>query len=232
MTAVPQSRSNAVAVGASESTGVPLLAALTFTIAGILLLVYPLLRPFSSEVGMEGAQAFGSGAWVVAHSLALGGFILLGVGLLATYRTLLGTRGEPWALWGLVLSWIGIGGTLAYYGAEVFGLHGVAEEALAENNPALMGAVDHIRWEAGLVWILGGLALLGIGTILMAVAIWKSGRLVRWSGVLLAIAFALYIPQYAAPQPIRVVHGALILVGAGILAWAVLRRHDASGSVS
>ena len=32
----------------------------------------------------------------------------------------------------------------------------------------------------------------------MALAIWRSGRLVRWSGVLLALAFALYVPQFVA----------------------------------
>ena len=200
------------------------LASSAFALAGVLLLVYPVLRPFSSETGMEGARAFASNGWVVAHSFALAGFIALGLGLLGTYRMLLSSPARGWALWGLVLSWIGIGGTLAYYGAEVFGLHGVGEEAVAENNPALMAVVDHIRWEAGLFWILGGLALLGIGVIAMAVAIWRSGRLVRWSGAVLALAFALYIPQYAAPQPIRVAHGALILAGGLILAWAVWAR--------
>lgn len=221
MTTLSQSRMRADGATATPAAA-RWLPAIALAAAGVLLVVYPLLRPFSSETGMDGARAFGSGGWVLAHSLALAGFIALGLGLLGLYQLLVVTPGRPWAAWGMALSWIGIGGTIAYYGAEVFGLHGVGEEAIAENNPALMSIVDHIRWEAGLFWVLGGLALLGIGVILVAVAVWRSGRLVRWSGVLLAVAFALYIPQYAAPQSIRVAHGALILVGALVLAWALL----------
>lgn len=209
-------------VSPSEAISPRILTGAALALAGVLLLIYPILRPFSSETGMEGARAFASADWVLAHSLALAGFIALGLGLLGTYQLLLPTPGQRWARWGLVLSWIGIGGTLAYYGAEVFGLHGVGEEAVAENNPALMAVVDHIRWEAGLFWVLGGLALLGIGVILVAIAIWRSHALVRWSGVVLAIAFALYIPQYAAPQSLRIAHGALILVGGLVLAWGVI----------
>jgi hypothetical protein len=208
-------------VSRSATISARILTVAALVLAGTLLLIYPILRPFSSETGMTGAVAFGSANWVLAHSLALAGFIALGLALLGTYQLLLPTPGHRWARWGLVLSWIGIGGTLAYYGAEVFGLHGVGEEAVAEHNPALMAVVDHIRWEAGLFWILGGLALLGIGVVLLAIAIWRSGWMPRWSGVLLAVAFALYIPQYAAPQAVRIAHGALILAGGVVLAWGV-----------
>lgn len=222
--AVLSERRQSARVSASETVSPRLLTVAALALAGVLLFIYPILRPFSSETGMEGAQAFSSSNWVLAHSLALAGFIALGLGLLGTYQVMRATSARRLALSGLVLGWIGVGGTLAYYGAEVFGLHGVGEEAVAENNPALMAVVDHIRWETGLFWILGGLALLGVGVILVAVAIWRSGWPVRWSGAPLAIAFALYIPQYAAPQPVRVAHGALILIGGLVLAWGVLGR--------
>jgi hypothetical protein len=126
----------------------------------------------------------------------------------------------------MVLSWIGIGLTLPYYGAEVFGLHAVGQAVVDRNDPDLMSIVNNIRWEVGIFWILAGLAALGAGVILFAIAIWRSGRLARWSGIVLAIAFALYIPQFAAGQPLRVAHGVLILIGALILAWAMLARRD------
>ena len=118
----------------------------------------------------------------------------------------------------MVLSWIGIGLTLPYYGAEVFGLHAVGQAVVDRNNPDLMSIVNNIRWEVGIFWILAGLAALGVGVVLFAIAIWRSGRLAKWSGIVLAIAFALYIPQFAAGQPLRVAHGVLILIGALILA--------------
>ncbi len=189
--------------------------------AGVLFIAYPAIRPFSAETGLEGAQAFASPAWIVAHSLAMAGFILLGLALLGLYEVLRGARVARLSSWGLVLSWIGIGLTLPYYGAEVFGLHAVGQAVVNQNDPALMSIVDDIRWEVGIFWILGGLALLGVGIILMALAIWRSGRLVRWSGVLLALAFALYIPQFVASQPIRVAHGVLILFAAVVLGWAI-----------
>ncbi len=203
---------------------VPILTAISFVVAAVLLVLYPALRPFSSETGLEGAQAFASTDWIIAHSLAMAGFIVLGLALLGLCELLRGTPGLRLASWGMVLSWIGIGLTLPYYGAEVFGLHAVGQAVVDRNDPDLMSIVDNIRWEVGIFWILAGLAALGVGAVLFAIAIWRSGRLAKWSGVILAVAFALYIPQFAAGQPLRVAHGVLILVGALVLAWAIWPR--------
>ena len=202
----------------------PIASAFSLVAAGVLLVAYPALRPFSSETGLEGARAFASTNWIVAHSLAMAGFILLGLGLLGVCERLRGTAGMRLAVWGMVLSWIGIGLTLPYYGAEVFGLHAVGQAVVDRGNPDLMSIVDNIRWEVGIFWILAGLSALGIGVILFAIGIWRSGRLTRWSGIVLAVAFALYIPQFAAGQPLRVAHGVLILIGTVLLAWAIRRR--------
>ena len=193
--------------------------------SGLLFVAYPLLRPFSSETGLQGAAAFASNDWIVAHSLAMAGFILLGLALFGVYAHLRGTSGERLATWGLVLSWIGVGLTLPYYGAEVFGLHAVGQAAVQQSDPGLMSIVDDIRWEVGIFWIIGGLLSLALGVVLFAVAIWRSGRVARWAGVVLAIAFALYIPQFAAGQLVRVGHGVLVLLGSLLLAWAVWPRN-------
>jgi hypothetical protein len=210
------------ATGASTRT----LTALAVVASGILFVAYPALRPFSSEKGLDGAQAFASTNWIIAHSLAMAGFILLGLALLGVCEHLRGSKGERLASWGMVLSWAGIGLTLPYYGAEVFGLHAVGQAVVDRNNPDLMSIVNNIRWEVGIFWILTGLALLGVGVILFAIAIWRSGRLANWAGVVLGIAFALYIPQFVASQPFRVAHGVLILIGALLLGWAIWPRGD------
>ena len=201
-----------------------MLTALAAVSSGILFVAYPALRPFSSETGLEGARAFASTNWIIAHSLAMAGFILLGLALLGVCEHVRGTRGGRLAGWGMVLSFAGIGMTLPYYGAEVFGLHAVGQGAIDRSDPGLMSIVNNIRWEVGIYWILAGLALLGIGAVLFAIAIWRSGRLTNWSGIVLAVAFALYIPQFAASQPIRVAHGVLILIGGLLLAWAIWPR--------
>jgi hypothetical protein len=53
-----------------------------------------------------------------------------------------------------------------------------------------------------------------VGTVLFAIALWRSGSRPRWRGIPLAAGFALYIPQYLFTQPVRVAHGALVMAGA------------------
>jgi hypothetical protein len=121
------------------------LAAFALAVAGVCFVLYPAIRPFSDETSLQGARAFASGSWVVAHSLAVAAFILLGWGLLGLTFRLQATRGENLAIVALVLSWIGIGLTLTYYGAEVFGLHAVGQEVVQEGNTGLMSLVNAIR---------------------------------------------------------------------------------------
>jgi hypothetical protein len=202
------------------------LTSLALAVAGLLFVVYPALRPFSSEVGMQGAVAFGSTAWVIAHSFAIIGFVLIVLGLFGLYLLLQSTSAERPALIGVVLSWLGVGLVLPFYGAEVFGLHAIAQQALKENNGALISLASSVRGEPGIWFILTGLVLLGIGVISSAVSIWRSGILVRWTGIPLAIGFALYIPQYTAPQYLRVAHGLLITLSCLLIAWNLLRLDD------
>src|SRR5690349_18245377 len=94
-----------------------------FAVAGLLFVLYPAIRPFSDESSLQGAAAFGSTAWIVAHSLAIVAFVLLVLGLFGMYLLFQRTAVERMALVALLSSWIGVGLTLPFYGAEVFGLH-------------------------------------------------------------------------------------------------------------
>lgn len=76
-----------------------------FALSGLLFLLYPAVRPFSSEVGLDGARAFGSASWVVAHSLGIGAFILLGLGSLGLYLRLHATAVGGRMLAALTLIW-------------------------------------------------------------------------------------------------------------------------------
>jgi hypothetical protein len=189
------------------------LAALSLTVSGILFVLYPAIRPFSDEVSLQGARAFASPQWILAHLLAILGFILMTLALLGLYFILQATAVERSALWGLVLSWIGVGLTLPFYGAEVFGLHAIGQAALNQNNPAVLDLANQVRFGPGFYVIITGLLLLAVGGIFVAVAIWKSQLLPKWSGVPFALGFVLYIPQYVATQPVRVAHGLLIFAG-------------------
>lgn len=199
------------------------LAALALVIAGVCFVLYPAIRPFSDEVSLQGAAAFASSAWLLAHSLAMVGFVLVLLGLLSVNSLLRDTAAGGLSMVAFVVTLIGVGFTLPYYGAETFALHAVGQEAIKLQNADLYVTLTNaIRYGEG-IWFFGaGLLALGVGTILFAVAIWRSGILPGWSGILLAAGFALFIPQFFTPQPVRVGHGLLVMVGCLVLAWSMV----------
>jgi hypothetical protein len=201
------------------------LAALALAVAGACFLAYPAIRPYTDETTLAGAAAFASPAWVVAHTLAMVGFILLVLGLLGLYGILRETKAEQEAIAALVLTWAGVGLILPYYGAETFGLAAVGEEALRQNSVDLLLALtDAIRFGEG-AWLFGaGLLALAAGSILFAAAVWRSGTLSRWSGIPLALGFALFLPQFFAPPPVRIVHGLLVMIGCWLVTWGMVNR--------
>jgi hypothetical protein len=203
-------------------------ASLALAVSGLLFVLYPAIRPFSDESSLQGAAAFASPSWVLAHTLAILAFLLLTSGLLGLYLRLQATTARRSALAALIISWMGVGLTLPYYGAETFGLHAIGQEALKEHNAALLSLANAVRWEQGMVFILVGLFLLAVGTILFAIALWRSGGLPRWSGIALAIGFALYLPQFSTPQFIRVGHGLFLLLACLMLAWSMWKRNRAA----
>ena len=198
--------------------------AVALALCGIGFVLYPAIRPFSDERSMEGARAFASGSWVVAHGLAIVAFVLLAVGLYGLSVQLADTLVAGRARWAVVLSWVGIGLTLPYYGAEVFGLHAVGQIAVDRADPALLNTMTHsIRWDVGIWFIIIGLVVLAVGVWIAASAVWRLHRRTgRWSVVPLAVAVALYIPQFGGPQPVRVAHGALMALGCWVLAWTLV----------
>jgi hypothetical protein len=197
--------------------------------SGVCFLLYPVIRPFSSEVGAAGARAFASSSWVVAHVFVIVGFILLALGMLALYLRLQRTALAGRMLVALSLSWLGAGLTVSDYGAEAFGFHAVGQRTLSIGNTGLLKLLTRsIRWEAAIYLIIAGLLLLAAGAVIAAVAVWRCGRLQRWSAVPLAAGLVLYVPQFAAAQAVRIAHGVLMMAGCWWLAWALTRR---SGSL-
>src|SRR5215213_8187962 len=110
------------------------LGALSLAVSGILFVLYPAIRPFSDEASLQGAEAFASTAWILAHVLAILGFILLTLGLLGLYISLQQTSAERLAFLALISSWIGVGLTLPFYGGEAFGLHAIGQEAIRQQS--------------------------------------------------------------------------------------------------
>jgi hypothetical protein len=202
------------------------LGALSLTLAGILFLLYPVLRPFSNEASLQGAEAFASSLWVVAHMLAVAGFILLALSMLGLDAILSQTAVEHRVSVALILTWIGVGFTLPYYGAEIFALHTIGQEAVKQQSVALLSLVDTVRYGPAIYVFAVGLLLLAVGPLLVAIAVWRSSTLSRWSGIVFALGFALYIPQFFGTQPIRVAHGLLVAIGCIWLALSMIRSQQ------
>jgi hypothetical protein len=202
------------------------MAAVALVAAGVCFLLYPAIRPFADEDSLAGAKAFASDAWVIAHLLAVLAFILFSLGLSGVAQRLQ-TRLAGSAV---VVSWIGVGLTLTYYGAEVFGLHAIGAIVVEKQDVTLLRLAEDVRLGPGINVLVAGLLLLTFGVLLAQVAVWRSGDFPRWSGLPLVVGFALYLPQYLASQPVRVAHAALITVGCFLIASALWRGHRQSVS--
>lgn len=178
--------------------------ALLFAFAGVMFLLYPAVRPWHDETTAAGAQAsMGSGAWVASHLFAMLGFIAVPLAVHGLSRA------------GFVLTWVGAGLTLPYYGAETFGLHGAARAGVAD----LVSVADHVRYSpvAATMFVLG-LVALAAGAIMTARAV-----VPRTGGVLFALGFVLFLPQFFLPAPLRIAHGVLLAAGCWWLAATLLR---------
>ncbi|MFI7153188.1 hypothetical protein ACIBO2_50450 [Nonomuraea sp. NPDC050022] len=189
---------------------------------GVLFFIYPAVRPSGDD-----AAAMASNAWVYGHLAAMIGFILAGLAVLGLHQVL----GDRLSLRAAAVTWIGAGLTLPYYGAEDFGLNVIARRSLRDQAPALMELAAEFRFgPVAVTMFAAGLALLGVGAVMAAVAVWRSGTLARWSGVPFAVGFALFIPQFFGPYSLRIAHGALLAVGGLWLAVALWRARSTSPS--
>lgn len=90
--------------------------------------------------------------------------------------------------------------------------------------PDLPAVADAVRYGAVALATFGiGLVALAAGAILAAVAVRRSGLLPPMSGVLFAAGFALFLPQFFFPAPVRIAHGVLLAAGCVWLAAGLWR---------
>ena len=167
-----------------------------------------------------------SDTWVVAHLFAVFALILMPLGLLGLCRLVARSRGFGLTVAATAIIWFGAGLSLPYYGAEDFALHAIARQVRFGSSLDLLGLVEAIRLVLRQRPLRGwpGLARSG----------WRNDRHLdlaygdsaATSGVPLAIALALLIPQFYLPAWARIAHGtqvALALILLAALLWAAAR---------
>jgi hypothetical protein len=172
-------------------------------LAGLLFVVYPVVRPYGDAAPAGEAAAFSSPAWVVAHLAAVAGFVLVGLALRGSGRA------------AEVTWWIGTGLVLPYYGAEVFALHVLGQRLSGQQ---LSGVVEAIRLgPAAAVVFVAGLVALAVSGVLLAV---REGAV----ALPFAVGMVAFLPQFFAGPEVRIAHGVLLGVGLVLLAARAARR--------
>ena len=203
------------------------LSAISLIVSGIFFTMFPIIRPFFDESSPQAAQHFSSNYWVIAHSFGMGGFVLLCLGLVGFHLALQETHVERSAFWAMILGWIGAGLTLPFFGAEAFSLQVIGRAAIDQNNPALLSLVNQVRFGPGVFFISLGLLFIAASMIILAIAAWRSGLLPKWSGIPIAIGFAIYIPLLSGQpvfQSLRIADGLLILASCIWIASGMFKR--------
>jgi hypothetical protein len=206
-----------------------------FALAGVCFFLYPALRTWRDESTAGGAlEAISANSWLLTHTLAMIGFILVPLGLAAVWAVVADTPAERSAFAALVTTWVGAGLTLPFYGAETYALNAIASLVAEGGDHDLLVLKDAIQNSPLAITTFAiGLILLAIGGVVAAVAIWRSNVLPRYSGVPLAVGFSLFLPQFFTPAPVRISHGVLMAAGLFWLAVVVRRAADStSGQIA
>jgi hypothetical protein len=153
--------------------------------------------------------------------LGLGGgivYILAAIalifGLFALYAWLAGGRTGTAALAGLVLSVVSVGLLLAAFGAFTLAA-AVAADVYRSGDAGASGVLAKLSGgnsgRAILATLIAAMIAGLLGAVAFGVAIWRSGTLPRWSGVLFALGFVLLVVSV----PILTQLGGIVLLTGG-----------------
>ncbi len=210
----------------SQNAGLIRLGILALPLAGLLALV----GLYSSvQLGTGGILATGDNQAIVSSGYFVSDLVgnglaltLLIFGVMALYAYLANSSVRALALGAMVLSIFGIALQLTQLGVFAYTIPALSRSFL-DGHPESIRILDYIF--AGPFRIIVTLALLlyVAGFILWGVAIWRSGALPRWAGVLVAVHAPLLV--FGPLSVVGPVIGALLaLVGGGWLAMSILRR--------
>lgn len=198
-------------------------------LAGLAFALYPALRPYADEATLAGLAGMASARWLVAHLLGM-----LGLALLPVALATLGPVASAPRLLRLArgLAYVGVVGTLPYYGGEAYGLHAVGRYATTTGDLGLLSVVDGFRYQPAAITLFGvGLLAVAAAGVLACVATAGSGRRLKLATGLLALGLVLFLPQFFAPAGLRVAHGVLLGLGCWAAAMTLLQRQGSRTSL-
>lgn len=186
------------------------LGAAILILAGLCFAVYPPMRGSGSELGIAGAELYARPEWVIAHGLAMIGFVCL-AWVLPRLDRLAGIAAQA-ALIGL----------LPYYGAETFALHAIGVHAVASGDAAGVAAADLFRYQPVAMIIFAiGLLLLATAGLRLLIMIRSRPGWARFGLLITGLCLIGYLPQFFFTPAGRILHGVLLGVGLLILGVTV-----------
>jgi hypothetical protein len=196
------------------------LGLIALALSGLLFVLGVVLR---GEIDMADPESFiraaSSAAYVPAWTIILVGVVLNLYGTFALYRYLTYQGESMIAFLGFVLRIAGIALVIGLFTFFAVSVPAIAELYQQGNQEVI--AVVEANFTSGLGLVLlavGGSASI-FGLILFAIAIWRHGRLPKWTGVALALSF----PMLAFPVTFatELLGAVLLLISAGVIAWKV-----------
>ncbi|MBD8868462.1 hypothetical protein [Nocardioides donggukensis] len=204
-----------------------------FVLSGLALAAYPVVRPYGPESGAAGADTFASPAWLVAHLLAVVGFVALAFGLRAAAHT----RPEAWRWSGRPVReaetrmWLAVALLLPYYGAEAYGLGALGRHAVESGDPSVLAVADGFRYASVEITTFGtGLLLLVLVGARLGYGLWASGTLGRTGGLLAGLGLATFLPQFYGTPELRMLHGVVLGLGLVLVGVTAARRAPVSSA--
>jgi hypothetical protein len=202
-----------------------------------LLIAYSTWKPQPDQASdPEGwARFVSSSSYLVEHLIGnVLGTVLVIFGTIALGALLAGSRAPRLALWGMVLSITSyvlftVPGVISTFATPAIGaayLAGNREVMALEFSPILT------------LIIVVALLLAVVGNGFLSVAIWRSGTLPRWAGVIWAAATlifyvlgaALGMAATGASLPTQPIGGVLMAIGGTWIAWAAVHQPETSGA--
>lgn len=184
----------------------------------------PSVNPSVDPAGF--ANSATAGIFIPAWLLSLVATILAVFGLLALYTYFAGGNLERWALMGMLLS---VAGYVLI--APLFGFMALATPTIAElyiqGQTAVIQVAEAIFAGAASLTVLSLSALLyTVGSVLFAVAIWRSGMLPKWS----AIPYAVQAPliSVAITFETELLGAVLLIISSGWIAWRIWKQPAAA----
>lgn len=196
-----------------------------------LLIAYSTWKPQPDQVADPAAWArfVSDPSYLVVHVLGnVLGTALVIFGTFAVGAFLAASRAPRLGLWGMVLSITGYVLFTAPGVISTFATPAIGTAYLAGNREVMALEFSPILTVITLLALL--LAVIGNG--LVSLAIWRSGSLPRWAGVIWAAAtlifyvlgFALGLATTGASLPTQPIGAALMAIAGAWIAWAVSRQ--------